>query len=187
MEPIKQIEGGVSVLMRDDIDTDQIIPARYMKKVERTGFGEHLFADIRDAPGFDVPVNPILVTGVNFGCGSSREHAPWALEDYGFRVIIAKSFADIFRGNAPKTGLLPVVLTEDEVDFVAGQDDAVVDLQSQEVRAGGKTFSFEFDAEIKRRLLNGLDDIGVTLGSEGRIAAYEAERERSGPDTLQFA
>ena len=187
MEPITTIEGGVSVLMRDDIDTDQIIPARYMKKVERTGFGEHLFADIRDAPGFDVPVNPILVTGVNFGCGSSREHAPWALEDFGFKVIIAKSFADIFRGNAPKTGLLPVVLTEDEVDFVAAQDDAVVDLESQEVRAGGRTFSFEFDAEIKRRLLNGLDDIGVTLGSEDKIADYEHERERSGPDTLQFA
>ncbi len=154
MEPIKTDRGRrVSVLMRDDIDTDQIIPARYMKRVERTGFGEYLFADIRDAPGFDVPPNPILVTGVNFGCGSSREHAPWALEDYGFRVIIAKSFADIFRGNAPKTGLLPVVLTEDEVDFVAAQEDAVVDLESQEVRAGGKTFSFEFDGEIKRRLL----------------------------------
>ena len=187
MDPITTIQGGVSVLMRDDIDTDQIIPARYMKRVERTGFGEHLFADIRDAPGFDVPVNPILVSGVNFGCGSSREHAPWALEDYGFKVVIAKSFADIFRGNSPKIGLLPVVLADEDVEFVAAQHDAVVDLESQEVRAGGKTFSFEFDAEIKRRLLNGLDDIGVTLDSEDRIAAYESERERSGPDTLQFA
>ena len=97
-----------------------------------------------------MPPNPILVTGVNFGCGSSREHAPWALEDYGFKVIIAKSFADIFRGNAPKTGLLPVELAEDEVDFVAQQDDAVVDLESQEVRAGGKTFSFDVrPAEIQ--------------------------------------
>ena len=135
-------------------------------------------------PASTCPPNPILVTGVNFGCGSSREHAPWALEDYGFKVIIAKSFADIFRGNAPKTGLLPVELAEDEVDFVAAQDEAVVDLESQEVRAGGKTFSFAFDAEIKRRLLNGLDDIGVTLDSEDTISAYEAERERQGPDTL---
>ncbi|HEX5910378.1 MAG TPA: 3-isopropylmalate dehydratase small subunit [Thermoleophilaceae bacterium] len=187
MEPIKQIQGGVSVLMRDDIDTDQIIPARYMKRVERTGFGEYLFADIKEKAGFDVPPNPILVTGVNFGCGSSREHAPWALDDYGFKVIIAKSFADIFRGNAPKTGLLPVELAEDEVEFVAAQDDAVVDLESQEVRAGGRTFSFEFPAESKRRLLNGLDDIGVTLDSEEKISAYEAERERKGPDTLTFA
>ena len=187
MDAIKTIEGGVSVLMRDDIDTDQIIPARYMKKIERTGFGEHLFADIRDAAGFDVPTNPILVTGVNFGCGSSREHAPWALEDFGFKVIIAKSFADIFRGNAPKTGLLPVELAEDEVDFVAAQGEAVVDLESQEVRAGGKTFTFEFPAESKRRLLNGLDDISVTLDSEDEISAYESERERKGPDTLTFA
>ncbi len=187
MEPLKTIEGGISVLTRDDIDTDQIIPARYMKRVERTGFGEHLFADIRDAPGFDVPPNPILVTGANFGCGSSREHAPWALEDYGFKVIVAKSFADIFRGNAPKIGLLPVVLADDEVDFVAGQDQAVVDLESQEVRAGDRTFGFDFPAESKRRLLGGLDDIGVTLDSEDAIAAYEAERERAGPDTLQFA
>jgi 3-isopropylmalate/(R)-2-methylmalate dehydratase small subunit len=124
---------------------------------------------------------------VNFGCGSSREHAPWALEDYGFRVIIGKSFADIFRGNAPKTGLLPVELAEDEVEWVAQQDEAVVDLESQEVRAGGRTFSFEFDPESKRRLLNGLDDIGVTLDSEDKISAYEAERERKGPDTLTFA
>jgi 3-isopropylmalate/(R)-2-methylmalate dehydratase small subunit len=187
MEPIKTIDGGVSVLMRDDIDTDQIIPARYMKRVERTGFGQYLFADIKEKDGFDVPPNPILVTGVNFGCGSSREHAPWALEDYGFKVIIGKSFADIFRGNSPKIGLLPVVLEPDEVDFVAQQDDAEVDLESQEVRAGGKTFSFDFDPEIKRRLLDGLDDISVTLMSGEAIDAFEAERERKGPDTMTFA
>ncbi|MDO9352143.1 MAG: 3-isopropylmalate dehydratase small subunit, partial [Solirubrobacteraceae bacterium] len=162
------------------------IPARYMKKIERSGFGEHLFADIKETPGFDVPVNPILVSGVNFGCGSSREHAPWALEDFGFRVIIAKSFADIFRGNSPKIGLLPVVLEADDVDFVAAQDSAVVDLEAQEVRAGGKTFPFEFDAEIRHRLLNGLDDIALTLTQGDAIDAYEAERERSGPNTLQF-
>jgi 3-isopropylmalate/(R)-2-methylmalate dehydratase small subunit len=187
MDPITTVQGGVSVLMRDDIDTDQIIPARYMKRVERTGFGEYLFADIKDTPGFDVPPNPVLVSGINFGCGSSREHAPWALEDYGFKVVIAKSFADIFRGNAPKIGLLPIVLAEDEVDFVARQGEAEVDLEAQEVRSGGKTFSFEFDPEIKHRLLNGLDDIALTLQRAGEIDAYEAERERSGPDTTLFA
>lgn len=187
MEPFKLVSGGVSVLMRDDIDTDQIIPARYMKKIERSGFGEHLFADIKETPGFNVPKNPILVSGVNFGCGSSREHAPWALEDFGFRVIIAKSFADIFRGNSPKIGLLPVVLPADDVEFVAQQSEAEVDLEAQEVRAGGKTFSFEFDPEIKHRLLNGLDDIALTLQQSDAIAAYESERERSGPNTLQFA
>jgi 3-isopropylmalate/(R)-2-methylmalate dehydratase small subunit len=187
MDPITTISGGVSKLMRDDIDTDQIIPARYMKRVERSGFGEYLFADIKETPGFDVPVNPILVSGINFGCGSSREHAPWALEDFGFKVIIAKSFADIFRGNAPKIGLLPVVLAEDEVEQVAAASEAVVDLESQEVRAGGKVFHFEFDPEIKHRLLNGLDDIALTLQQSDRIAAYEAERERSGPNTTLIA
>ncbi|MBO9533811.1 MAG: 3-isopropylmalate dehydratase small subunit [Solirubrobacteraceae bacterium] len=187
MDPFKTVNGGVSVLMRDDVDTDQIIPARYMKKIERSGFGEHLFADIKETPGFNVPKNPILVSGVNFGCGSSREHAPWALEDFGFRVIIAKSFADIFRGNSPKIGLLPVVLPADDVDFIATQSEAEVDLEAQEVRAGGKTFPFEFDAEIKHRLLNGLDDIALTLQQSAAIDAYEAERERSGPNTLQFS
>lgn len=187
MEPFKTVKGGVSVLMRDDIDTDQIIPARYMKRIERSGFGEYLFADIKETPGFDVPANPILVAGVNFGCGSSREHAPWALEDFGFRVIIAKSFADIFRGNSPKVGLLPVVLPAEDVEFIAAQSEAEVDLEAQEVRAGGRTFSFEFDPEIKHRLLGGLDDIGLTLQQGDAIDAYESERERSGPDTLQFA
>jgi 3-isopropylmalate/(R)-2-methylmalate dehydratase small subunit len=187
VEPIKTVSGGVSTLMRDDIDTDQIIPARYMKRVERTGYGEFLFADIRDAPGFDVPANPILVTGVNFGCGSSREHAPWALEDYGFKTVIAKSFADIFHGNAPKIGLVPVVLEPDEVEFVAQQDEATVDLESQQVHAGGKTFHFDFHPETKRRLLDGLDDISVTLRSGEAIDQFEAERERKGPDTLTFA
>jgi 3-isopropylmalate/(R)-2-methylmalate dehydratase small subunit len=187
MEKFTIVDGGVSVLMRDDIDTDQIIPARYMKRIERSGFGEYLFADIKETPGFNVPKNPILVAGVNFGCGSSREHAPWALEDFGFRVIIAKSFADIFRGNSPKIGLLPVILAPEEVDFVAQQSEAVVDLEAQEVRAGGKTFSFDFDPEIKHRLLNGLDDIALTLLQGDAISQYESDRERSGPNTQLFA
>src|ERR1700749_2318552 len=110
MDPITIIDGPVSVLDRDDVDTDQIIPKQFLKRVERTGFGEDLFYDWAKAPDWDLPPNPILATGRNFGCGSSREHAPWALEDYGFRAVIASSFADIFRSNCPKIGLLPVDL-----------------------------------------------------------------------------
>jgi 3-isopropylmalate/(R)-2-methylmalate dehydratase small subunit len=110
MEAITLVHGGVSVLDRDDVDTDQIIPKQFLKRVERTGFGEFLFYDWAKEPGWDLPVNPILATGRNFGCGSSREHAPWALEDYGFKAIIAPSFGDIFYSNCTKVGLLPVVL-----------------------------------------------------------------------------
>ena len=113
MRAIETITGRVSVLNRDDVDTDQIIPKQFLKRVERTGFGEFLFYDWAKEPGWDLPQNPILVAGRNFGCGSSREHAPWALEDYGFQAIIAPSFADIFRSNCTKIGLLPVELTAD--------------------------------------------------------------------------
>ena len=183
MDAIKTIEGGVSVLMRDDIDTDQIIPARYMKRVERTGFGEYLFADIKEKAGFDVPPNPILVTGVNFGCGSSREHAPWALEDYGFRAVVSPSFADIFYSNCTKIGLLPVVLAEGDVKELMAAGHARIDLEEQEIAFAGRQVAFEIDAEIARRLLEGLDDIGVTLQVEHEIDRYEAERERTGPVT----
>ena len=134
MEPVRQIKGPVSVLDRADVDTDQIIPARYLKRVERTGFGEFLFYDWAKQDGWDLPVNQILVTGRNFGCGSSREHAPWALEDYGFRVVIASSFADIFKSNCTKIGLLPVQLTADECKAIAAAGNAQVDLAAQEVR-----------------------------------------------------
>ena len=107
MKAIETITGRVSVLNRDDVDTDQIIPKQFLKRVERTGFGEFLFFDWAKEPGWDLPRNPILVAGRNFGCGSSREHAPWALEDYGFQAIVAPSFADIFRSNCTKIGLLP--------------------------------------------------------------------------------
>ena len=183
MEPVKVIEGGVSVLDRTDVDTDQIIPKQFLKRVERTGFGEFLFYDWAKEPGWDLPANPILATGRNFGCGSSREHAPWALEDYGFKAIVAPSFADIFYSNCTKIGLLPVVLSEDEVQRVMAAGEATVDLEGQTVRYGAETASFEIDQETKRRLLNGLDDIGVTLLSGEAIAAYERERERSGPVT----
>ncbi|MDQ3106934.1 MAG: 3-isopropylmalate dehydratase small subunit, partial [Actinomycetota bacterium] len=162
MDAIETITGPVSVLKRDDVDTDQIIPKQFLKRVERTGFGEFLFYDWAKEPGWDLPVNQILVTGRNFGCGSSREHAPWALEDYGFRAVIAKSFADIFKSNCTKCGLLPVQLTSDEVDAIAAVGHAQVDLAGQEVRWEGGTASFEIDPEIKHRLLNGLDDIALT-------------------------
>jgi 3-isopropylmalate/(R)-2-methylmalate dehydratase small subunit len=183
MEPVKVIEGGVSVLDRSDVDTDQIMPKQFLKRVERSGFGEYLFFDWAKQPGWDLPRNPILATGRNFGCGSSREHAPWGLEDYGFRAIVAPSFADIFYSNCTKIGLLPVVLAEDEVRAVMDAGAARIDLEAQTLTAGGRDFAFEIDPEIRRRLLNGLDDIGVTLLQGEALEAYERERERQGPVT----
>jgi 3-isopropylmalate/(R)-2-methylmalate dehydratase small subunit len=183
MEPISAISGRVSVLDRADVDTDQIIPKQFLKRVERTGFGEFLFFDWAKEPGWDLPANPILVTGANFGSGSSREHAPWALEDYGFRAVIAPSFADIFYSNCTKVGLLPVVLPEDEVRALMAAEEAEVDLAAQVVRFDGREVHFDIDPEIKHRLLNGLDDIAVTLSNAGAIDSYERERERPGPVT----
>ena len=183
MEPIRVIEGGVSVLPRDDVDTDQIIPKQFLKRVERTGFGEFLFYDWAKEPGWNLPRNPILAAGRNFGCGSSREHAPWALEDYGFRAIVAPSFADIFYSNCTKVGLLPVVLLEDDVRALGEAGEGIVDLDRQVVAFAGREVAFEIDPEIRHRLLNGLDDIGVTLGNEDAIERYESERERPGPVT----
>ena len=183
MRAIETITDQVSVLARDDVDTDQIIPAQFMKRVERTGFGEFLFKAWREQPGWDLPASQILVTGTNFGCGSSREHAPWALEDYGFRAIIAKSFADIFRSNCTKIGLLPVELTPGEVDAIAAAGHAQVDLAAQEVRWEGGAAHFDIDPEIKHRLMNGLDDIALTLEQGAAIDAFERDGERQGPDT----
>jgi 3-isopropylmalate/(R)-2-methylmalate dehydratase small subunit len=182
VEPVTIIEGAVTDLPRDDVDTDQIIPARYMKRVERTGFGEFCFHEWR-ANGLELPANPILVSGENFGCGSSREHAPWALKDYGFQAIIARSFADIFRNNCSKNGLLAVELAPEDVDAIAAAGHAQVDLAAQEVRWEGGTARFEIDAEIKHRLLNGLDDISLTLENEDAISSYEITKERTGPVT----
>jgi 3-isopropylmalate/(R)-2-methylmalate dehydratase small subunit len=184
MKAIETITGRVSVLNRDDVDTDQIIPKQFLKRIERTGFGEFLFYDWAKEPGWDLPKNPILVSGRNFGCGSSREHAPWALEDYGFQAVIAPSFADIFRSNCTKIGLLPIELSEDACASIREAGEAQVDLAGQQVRWPGGTASFEIDPQVKHRLLNGLDDIAVTLdeGSDA-IAAYERDRERTGPVT----
>ena len=199
MEPFKTVSWPVSVLLRNDVDTDQIIPKQFLKRIERTGFGEFLFWDWRGEEGFPLELPayagaPILVAGRNFGCGSSREHAPWALEDHGFRAVIAPSFADIFRTNCTKIGLLPVQLTEEQVHALIaqaqGEPGAVgtVDLERQVVVApDGSEFAFEIDTVIRERLLKGLDDIALTLTHEDEITAYEREREREGPVTTPFA
>ena len=183
MEAIEIISGPVSHLDRSNVDTDQIMPKQFLKRVERTGFGEFLFYDWAKEEGWELPANPILVTGENFGCGSSREHAPWGLQDYGFRALVAPSFADIFYSNCTKIGLLPVVLSEEDCRALAHAGKGEIDLRAQEVRFAGREVAFEIDHEIRRRLLEGLDDIGVTLGEEQAIVDYEAQRERAGPVT----
>ena len=186
MDPVHVISGGVSALDRADVDTDQIIPKQFLKRVERTGFGEFLFFDWAKEPGWNLPANPILAAGPNFGCGSSREHAPWALQDYGFRAIVSASFADIFFSNCTKIGLLPVVLPEADVRALMGAAEAEVDLEALEVRFDGRVVPFELDPERRRRLLEGLDDIALTLLQGDAIARFEADRERAGPVTTSL-
>ena len=175
MEPVDIIEGNVSVLDRADVDTDQIIPKQFLKRVERTGFGEFLFYDWLRSGEIELEPNPILVTGRNFGSGSSREHAPWALQDFGFRAIVAPSFADIFYGNCTKIGLLPVVLPEVQCRAVAAAGAARIDLDEGTVdSAETGVVPFEIEADVRHRLLNGLDDIGITLGEEEAIERFES-------------
>src|ERR671916_1166850 len=172
MDPVTTIEGGVSTLDRADVDTDQIIPKQFLKRVERTGFGEFLFYDWIRSGEIELESNPILVTGRNFGSGSSREHAPWALQDFGFRAIIAPSFADIFYGNCTKIGLLPVILPEEHCRGIADAGRARIDVDDQTVDYAGGVVKFEIDEGIKHRLLHGLDDIGITLQAVEAIEAY---------------
>jgi 3-isopropylmalate/(R)-2-methylmalate dehydratase small subunit len=183
MDPVRVVSGDVSVLDRADVDTDQIIPKQFLKRVERTGFGEFLFYDWAKEDGWDLPPNPILATGPNFGCGSSREHAPWALQDYGFQAVVAASFADIFFSNCTKIGLLPVVIGDDDVHALMKAGSGEIDLEALEVRFDDRRVSFELDEETRRRLLNGLDDIAVSLQDVEAIDAYERDRERAGPVT----
>ena len=168
----------VSRLARDDVDTDQIMPKQFLKRVERTGFGEFLFYDWAKEPGWDLPRNPILVTGRQLRLRLQREHAPWGLQDYGFQAIIAPSFADIFRSNCTKIGLLPVVLDEEDCRALVHAGAGEVDLLEQEVRFAGREAAFEIDHEIRHRLLNGLDDIALTLEQSAEIADYESELDR---------
>jgi len=186
MEPVEVIQGNVSVLDRADVDTDQIIPKQFLKRIERTGFGEFLFYDwIRDGE-IELEPNPILVAGANFGCGSSREHAPWALQDFGFDAIIAPSFADIFYSNCTKNGLLPVVLPAEHVRAIAEAGEARIDVDEGTVTYAGGVVPFDLEEEIKVRLLNGHDDIDITLENESAISAYENEREVAGTATTSL-
>lgn len=188
--------GTLTPLYRANIDTDQIIPKQFLKRIERTGYGAFLFYDWRfnidGTPTVDFVMNDarfagssILVAGPNFGCGSSREHAPWSLMDYGFRAVIAPSFADIFYNNSLKNGFLPIVLAESDVSALATRCEAKptyeisIDLESQEVSDDmGFKRSFEIDAFRKHCILNGLDDIGLTLQHETRISEYEQNAAR---------
>jgi 3-isopropylmalate/(R)-2-methylmalate dehydratase small subunit len=194
MEPVSTIRGKVLPLNRADVDTDQIIPAKHLKRIERTGFGPFAFEEWRKDPQFVLNDRrydgaPIMVTGPNFGSGSSREHAPWALQDMGLKAIVAPSFADIFRNNCAKIGLLTVELPQEDIDrMVARAEDApgfeaVVDLESQTVSFGGATRSFEIDPFVKECLLNGLDDIGLTLRAGDDISKYESRRPSFMPST----
>ena len=194
MEPFTTHAGKVVPYDMPNVDTDQIIPARFLKKIDRVGFGELLFYELRydedgsPKPGFALndpryAGGSVLVSGPQFGIGSSREHAPWAIQQYGFRAVIAPSFGDIFRNNCYQNGLLPVVLAPAEVDAVIARAQEIdgyevtVDLEAQEVRdAHGLRASFEIDPFRKESLLQGLDDIGLTLRLEGDIAAYESAR-----------
>ncbi|HCV76030.1 3-isopropylmalate dehydratase small subunit [Pseudomonas oryzihabitans] len=208
MQAFTQHTGLVAPLDRANVDTDQIIPKQFLKSIKRTGFGPNLFDEWRyldvGQPGQDHskrPLNPefvlnqpryqgasILLARENFGCGSSREHAPWALDGYGFRSVIAPSFADIFFNNSFKNGLLPIILSDADVDELFRQVEAsegyqlVVDLESQTVRRpDGVALSFEIDAFRKHCLLNGLDDIGLTLQDAGAIASFEDRYRQSSP------
>lgn len=196
MEAFTAHTGRAVPLRRSNVDTDQIIPAHWLKKVTRDGFEDGLFEAWRKDPQF-VLNRPeregatVLVAGPDFGTGSSREHAVWALQNYGFKAVISSRFADIFRGNSLKNGLLTVVLDQQTVDALWDLVDAdptaeiTVDLRDRQVRAEGITADFELDENARWRLLNGLDDISITLQNEPSIAAYEAARPSFKPSTVQ--
>ncbi len=183
MRELRRVTGRAALLDRVDVDTDQIIPKQFLKRIERSGYGEFLFYDWMKDPAFELrqPENEgaaILVAGRNFGCGSSREHAAWALEDAGYRVVLAPSFGDIFHSNATKTGLAPIELSEDDLEqlkeALAGTNELTVDLEAREIsHPGGLRIGFEFDDFARHMLIEGLDDIALTLKREDRITAYE--------------
>ena len=194
MKAFRSLTARAAVLDRPDIDTDQIIPKQFLKRIERTGYGEFLFYDWRQDPGFELnrpgyDGAKILLTGPNFGCGSSREHAAWALQDHGFDVVIAPSFGDIFFSNAVQVGLVPVTLPTNEVKAlmaaVGDGADLTVDLETRTiVDPAGRTIAFEIDPFVRTCLLEGLDAIGRTLQHESEIAAFEERVAR--PVTTTF-
>ena len=199
MDAFTRLDAKIAPLPLANIDTDQIIPKQFLKTVERAGLAKGLFYDFRvDAQGREKPdfvLNQpayknagVLIAGDNFGCGSSREHAPWALEDFGVRAVIAPSFADIFFGNCYKNGMLPIVLPQEQIDVLmadAASDNArvlTIDLPNQKViRANGESFSFEINPTSKTQLLEGLDEIGQTLQRSAEIASFEQRQHQSQP------
>ncbi len=195
MEPVKRVSGKALPLGFSDVDTDQIVPSDALKRIERTGFGQFLFSEWREDPDF-VMNRPehegavVLLAGENFGCGSSREHAPWALQDYGFGAIIAPSFADIFRNNCAKIGMLAVQLPEETVKKLLEavrrdpETAITVDLEERTVMGPGVEEKFEMDDFTRHRLLNGLDDIGLTLTHEADLEAFERSRPSYLPKVL---
>mgnify|MGYP001013624201 CR=1 FL=1 len=197
MKKFEPVQGRSIPMNRADVDTDQIISKEFLKRIERTGFGPFAFDDWKQDPDFVLnnPAfkdAPLMVTGPNFGCGSSREHAPWALEDLGLKAIIAPSFADIFRNNCAKIGLLTVVLPQADCEYLIARSEelpsseVVVDLQTQTVSTtdGSWTRKFEIDPFVKHCLINGLDEIGLTLQEEGDISAFEGRRSNLFPSTV---
>jgi len=192
VKPVRTVSGTVAALDRQDVDTDQIIPKQFLRRIERTGYGEFLFPDWRKDPDFELNQPafagaPILAAGRNFGCGSSREHAAWALADAGFGAVVAPSFSDIFETNAGKNGLLAVTLPEEAVEelLTAAPAPARVDLRTCTITLpSGGTVPFEIDRGLRERPLNGWDDISLTENRLAEIEAYERDRERDGPSTL---
>lgn len=199
MEPYKKHESIAALMNRSNVDTDQIIPKQFLKKVERSGFGVHLFHDWRynedGSDNLEFELNKpvfkgakILVVGDNFGCGSSREHAPWAIADYGFNTLISTSYADIFYNNCFKNGILPIKVTSQQLSALMSEIDAnegvrfVVDLENQRVETpAGNGFSFEIDPFRKENLISGLDDIGLTLKHVDKISAFEEQHKKTYP------
>ena len=185
MKALRSVTGSVALLDRSDVDTDQIIPKQFLKRIERTGYGEFLFFDWMKDPEFELhryPGASILVAGPNFGCGSSREHAAWALEDCGFRVVIAPSFGDIFRTNAVNTGLAPVALPAEQIarlrEVLALRNELTVDIEQLDItHPDGLRVSFDLDAHTQETLVHGLDDVARTLEHADGIERFEATYE----------
>jgi len=197
MKKFEPVKGRAIPLNRSDVDTDQIISKEFLKRIERTGFGPFAFDDWKKDPDFvlnnpNFKGAPLMVTGPNFGCGSSREHAPWALEDLGLKAIISPSFADIFRNNCAKIGLLTVELSQADCDYLIARSEElnsaelVVDLETQTVSTadGAWTRSFEIDPFVKHCLLNGLDEVVLTMQSDAAIAAFEKDRAAIYPTSV---
>ena len=184
MKSLRTVTSSVVVLDRADVDTDQIIPKQFLKRIERSGYGEFLFFDWMKDPGFELRQPgaadaQILIAGRNFGCGSSREHAAWALEDFGFRVVLAPSFGDIFHTNAIKTGLAPIVITQAQLAelqaAITRRNELTVDLESLTItHPGGLRIAFPFDPHAQETLVHGLDDVARTMLRDAEIASFEA-------------